>query len=136
MGEGSIVSWVALFGAGGTLLALVSFWLQRGKEQQEAMGEAKAAREAAASASNQVQAVNARVTFLEQNLHSAQLEQANKYLEFADKFASNKDLAAVDARVGVALETVKTECREINRRLDSVLDHLMANAAAIKRSGV
>lgn len=136
MGEGSIVSWVALFGAGGTLLGLISFWMQRGKEQQEAMGEAKSARETAASVATQVQAAIARITFLEQNLHTAQLDASNKYLEFADKFASNKDLAAVDARVGVALETVKTECREINRRLDSVLDHLMANAAAIKRSGV
>lgn len=126
--EGSI-GWVALFGVGGTVLALVAFWMQRGKEQQEAISEAKAAREAAAAVAATVSAVNLRCTFIEQQVHSVQLEFANKYLEFADRFASNKDLQAVDARVGVALETVKTECREINRRLDSVLDHLMQKTA-------
>lgn len=126
--EGSI-GWVALFGVGGTVLALVAFWMQRGKEQQEAISEAKAAREAAAAVAATVGAINARCSLIEQQVHAVQLDFANKYLEFADRFASNKDLQAVDARVGVALETVKTECREINRRLDSVLDHLMQKTA-------
>ena len=106
---GDVLNWTALVGAGGSVIASVTFWFSRGKAEAEAAGKA-------ASASVTASAALARAELI-----SAQLAEAR--VEFARDYASHQDLAAAEMRFAAALESLRTELRGMNERLDRIIEN-------------
>jgi hypothetical protein len=115
-----LVSWVALFGAGGTIIALITFWLNRGRAEVEGLAEAKLAREEAKGAHSVATTALAKVELL-----TAQLNEAR--LEFAREYVNHKDLAASETRLATAIDGLKTEFRGLNERLDRMLEYMISH---------
>jgi hypothetical protein len=109
-----ILTWTALLGAGGSLLATVTFWFSRGKAEAEVAGKAEAAATTAATA------------LARGELVSAQLAEAR--VEFARDYASHKDLAAAEMRFAASLDSLKAELRGMNARLDRIIENFTARA--------
>ncbi len=120
-----LVSWVALFGAGGTIIALVTFWVNRGRAEGEAVAEAKLAREEVKQVRTLIDVCSVKCDLYASQLAKMQVEAAEKYADFAENYASNKDLSAVESRVAAALEGMRTEFRGLNDRLDRLLEHFV-----------
>lgn len=102
-GDG-FLTWGALIASLGSVVAIVTYWMNRGKA--EARVEM-----AIASAS----AACAKVDFL-----SLQLSDAR--IEFASDYASHKDLAASEARYATAIDGMRAELRGVNERLDRIIE--------------
>ena len=103
-----ILTWGALIGAGGSVIAIVTFWMNRGKAEAETLSKAEAASKMAAAA------------LAKSELASSQLAEAR--IEFARDYASHKDLAAAEVRFAAALESLRTELRGMNERLDRIIE--------------
>jgi hypothetical protein len=103
-------TWVALFAAGGTLLALITFWVARGRAEALAIAKAEAAE------------VKASTAYARAELVAAQLSEAR--IEFARDYATHKDVAAAEVRFAAALDSLRVELRGMNTRLDRIIDNL------------
>lgn len=103
-----ILTWGALIAASGSLVAIVTFWMNRGKAEAEAFAKA----DAAAATAN---AALAKAEFI-----SGQLAEAR--IEFARDYASHKDLAAAEVRYAASLDSLRTELRGMNERLDRIIE--------------
>ena len=103
-----VLSWSALIGAGGSIIAIVSFWMNRGKAEADAHAAADAAHSIATSAMAKAE------------LASAQLAEAR--IEFARDYATHRDLAAAELRYAAALDSLRSELRGMNERLDRIID--------------
>lgn len=125
--DATLLGW--LVGASGVLLALITFWLNRGKAEAESFAEAKMAREEARSAQVMASTVSAQHTLMMKQLAEYQLEVANKFGAFSDKYASNQDLAQVEARVATALDGLRQEFRGLNDRFDRMFEHVLHGVA-------
>lgn len=109
-----MLSWVALLGSGGSLAATVTFWFSRGKAEAEAAAKADGA------------AATASAALARAELVSAQLAEAR--VEYARDYASHKDLAAAEMRFAAALDSLKTELRGMNGRLDRIIENFTSRA--------
>ena len=109
-----ILTWGALIAAAGSLAAIVTFWMNRGKAEAEACAKADAATAAATAALAKAELV------------AGQLADAR--IEFARDYASHKDLAAADMRYAAALDSLRTELRGMNERLDRIIEKFAQHA--------
>ena len=103
-----LLTWGALIAAGGSIIAIITFWMNRGKAEAEAAARAEAAAAHAAAATDKVDRLSA--------------ELAEARIEFARDYASQKDLAAAEMRFAAALESLRTELRGMNERLDRIIE--------------
>jgi hypothetical protein len=101
-------TWVALFAAGGTVLALITFWVARGRAEALAIAKAEAAEAKASTA------------YARAELVAAQLAER---IEFARDYATHKDVAAAEVRFAAALDSLRAELRGMNNRLDRIIDN-------------
>ena len=95
-----VLTWGALIAAGGSLVAIITFWMNRGKAEADALAKAE--------------------------IVSAQLAEAR--IEFARDYASHKDLAAAEVRYAAALDSLRTELRGMNERLDRIIERFTQHA--------
>jgi hypothetical protein len=95
-----VLTWGALIAAGGSLVAIVTFWMNRGKAEADALAKAEIVAE--------------------------QLAEAR--IEFARDYASHKDLAAAEVRYAAALDSLRTELRGMNERLDRIIERFTQRA--------
>ena len=109
-----LLSWGALVGASGSLIAIVSFWMNRGKAEADAHAKAEGAYSVASAALTKA------------DLVAAQLAEAR--IGFARDYASHKDLAAAEVRYATALDSLRSELRGMNERLDRIIDRLTQHA--------
>jgi hypothetical protein len=107
-----LLTWGALIAAGGSIVAIVSFWMNRGRAEAEALATARAAETKASTA------------FARAELVGAQLAEAR--IEFARDYATNKDVAAAEVRYAAALDSLRLEMRGLNQRLDRIIDNYVA----------
>jgi hypothetical protein len=84
-----LLTWGALIAASGSIIAIITFWMNRGKAEAEASTKADAA------------AARATAALAKAELVSAQLAEAR--IEFARDYASHKDLGAAEMRYAAAL---------------------------------
>lgn len=103
-----IMPTIALAGACASIIAIVTFWMNRGKAEAESLAKAEGAHSISLAALAKV------------DLLSVQLSEAR--IEFARDYASHADLAAADVRYAAALDSLRTELRGMNQRLDRILD--------------
>ena len=103
-----ILTWGALIGASGSIIAIVTFWMNRGNAEAETQSKAEAASQMATAA------------LAKSELVSSQLAEAR--IEFARDYASHRDLAAAEVRFAAALESLRTELRGMNERLDRIIE--------------
>src|SRR5947207_3290321 len=109
-----VLNWGALIGAGGSLIAIVTFWMNRGKAEADALTRADGAHSIAAAALAKV------------DLVAVQLAEAR--IEFARDYASHKDLAAAEMRYAAALDSLRSELRGMNERLDRIIERFTQHA--------
>jgi hypothetical protein len=109
-----VLTWGALIAASGSLVAIITFWMNRGKAEAEAAAKADAA------------AATARTALAKAELVAEQLADAR--IEFARDYASHKDLAAADMRYANALDSLRTELRGVNERLDRIIERFTLHA--------
>jgi hypothetical protein len=102
------MTWGALIAAGGSLIAIITFWMNRGKAEAEASAKAEAAASAATTALAKAELVA--------------MQLADARIEFARDYASHKDLAAAEVRYASALDSLRSELRGMNERLDRIID--------------
>lgn len=103
------LSWGALIAASGAIVTIISFWINRGRAEAEALALAKNASD------------NALAALAKTSLLSEQLAEAR--IEFARDYASHKDLAAAEVRFANALDNLRTELRGMNDRLDRMIEN-------------
>jgi thioredoxin-like negative regulator of GroEL len=116
-----VLTWGALIAAGGSITAVVTFWLNRGKAEAEATARAEAA---ALKADGALQMASTAISKV--NALTAQLSEAR--IEFARDYASHHDLAESEARYAAALEGLRTELRGMNARLDRIIETLISRS--------
>jgi hypothetical protein len=104
-----VLTWGALIGAGGAIIAIITFWMNRGKAEAEALAKAEGAHSIALSALTKTE------------LLSTQLNESR--LEFARDYVNHKDLAAAEARSADLMNGVRSELRGMNDRLDRVIEN-------------
>lgn len=126
-----VLTWGAIIGALGAIIASIKFWMDLGKAQQKAESDAESAREDikelkesikgatvdAAAARSVAAASGAKYDLLSSTLNEARLE-------FATNYVSHKALTATEERMASAVESVKTELTKVNDRLYQILDRL------------
>jgi len=83
-----------------SLVAIVTFWMNRGKAEADALTKVE--------------------------IVSAQLAETR--IEFARDYASHKDLAAAEVRYAAALDSLRTELRGMNERLDRIIERFAQQA--------
>ena len=94
--------------AAGSIIAIITFWFSRGRAEAESFVKAESATAIATSA------------LAKADLLAATLAEAR--LEFARDYASHKDLAAAELRYAGALESLRSELRGMNERLDRIIE--------------
>jgi hypothetical protein len=109
-----VLTWGALIAAGGSLVAIVTFWMNRGKAEADALAKADAA------------AATARAALAKAEIVAEQLAEAR--IEFARDYASHKDLAAAEVRYAASLDSLRTELRGMNERLDRIIERFAQQA--------
>ena len=126
------VGWVALIGAAGTCVAVVTFWMNLAAKLQDAQNASAAAKEEAKSAKEDLKnlktaldAQNMRFGLIEHEIGVVKLDVANRFADFAEKYASHQDVIAVEARVASALNGLKDELRGMNTRFDRIMEMLV-----------
>jgi|SRR5882672_514720 hypothetical protein len=113
-GRTGVLTWGALIAAAGSLVAIVTFWMNRGKAEADALAKADAASATAHAALAKAEAVSAGL--------------AEARIEFARDYASHKDLAAAEVRYAAALDSLRTELRGMNERLDRIIERFTQHA--------
>jgi hypothetical protein len=106
-----VLTLTALAGAAGSIIAIVTFWFSRGRAEAESYAKAESASAIATSA------------LAKTDLLAAALGEAR--LEFARDYASHKDLAAAEFRYAGALDSLRSEIRGMNERLDRIIEKLI-----------
>ena len=109
-----VLTWGALIAASGSLVAIVTFWMNRGKAEAESAAKADAAAAAATAA------------LAKADLVASQLAETR--IEFVRDYASHKDLAAAEVRYATALDSLRTELRGMNERLDRIIEKFAQHA--------
>jgi hypothetical protein len=109
-----VLTWGALIAASGSLVAIVTFWMNRGKAEADALAKADAA------------SATAHAALAKAEIVSAQLAETR--IEFARDYASHKDLAAAEVRYAAALDSLRTELRGMNERLDRIIERFTQQA--------
>ena len=113
-GRTGVLTWGALIAASGSLVAIVTFWMNRGKAEADALAKADAA------------SATAHAALAKAEIVSAQLAETR--IEFARDYASHKDLAAAEVRYAAALDSLRTELRGMNERLDRIIERFAQQA--------
>jgi hypothetical protein len=108
------LTWGALIGAGGSVIAIITFWMNRGKAEADALARAEGAHAMAAAALAKAEDVAAQL--------------AESRVEFARDYASHRDLAAAEVRYATALDSLRSELRGMNERLDRIIDRFTQHA--------
>jgi hypothetical protein len=103
-----ILTWGALVAAGGSLIAIITFWMNRGKAEAEACAKADAASGAAHAALAKADQVAS--------------ELVDARIAFASEYARQRDLVASETRFATAFDGLRTELRGTNDRLDRILE--------------
>lgn len=93
----SAVTWMALIAALAAITGLVTFWVNRGRAEQEALSKAQ-------DASNRADRAEAIAIANANNLTTARIE-------FARDYATHRDTAATESRLADAINTLRTELR-------------------------
>lgn len=101
------LTWGALVTAGGSLAAIFTFWMNRGRAEARAEIAVTVAQTASAKA----------------ELVSAQLAETR--ITFARDYASHADLVASESRYATSIDGLRTELRGINERLDRIIEGYM-----------
>jgi len=109
-----VLTWGALIAAGGSLAAIGTFWMNRGKAEADALARADAA------------TATANVALAKAEIVAGQLAEAR--IEFARDYASHKDLAAAEVRYAASLDSLRTELRGMNERLDRIIERFAQQA--------
>ena len=109
-----VLSWGAVVGTGGSIIAIVTFWMNRGKAESEVLTKAEAAHAAAASAMAKAESIAGQV--------------AEVRVDFARDYASHRDLADAEVRYATALDSLRSELRGMNERLDRIIDRVTHHA--------
>ena len=108
----SVLAWCALITAGGSIAAIVTFWMNRGEAEDRITTAMTAAVAAGAKA----------------DLFGAQLAEAR--IEFARDYATHKDLIASETRYAAAADGLRVELRGMNDRLDRIIENFAAKPRA------
>ena len=103
-----VLTWGALIAASGSLIAIITFWMNRGKAEANALSLSEGATKMAGMALSKVDALA--------------VQFADSRLEFVRDFASHKDLAASETRYATALDGLRVELRGMNERLDRIIE--------------
>lgn len=103
-----VLTWGALVGAAGSLIAVATYWMNRGKAEADALAKANVAHAVAMAALGKAEFV------------TAQLAEAR--IEFARDYATHKDLAAAEIRLAQAVDGMRGELHKMNDRLDRVIE--------------
>jgi hypothetical protein len=103
-----LLTWGAVVAAGSSVVAIVTFWMNRGKAEAETRAKAEGAASLATSAL-------AKCDLLASQLTDARLETAREYV-------TAKDLAAAEMRLSGAVDGLRQEVRGMNERLDRMLE--------------
>jgi hypothetical protein len=103
-----VLTWGALIGAGGSVIAIITFWFSRGKAEADALAKADIAHVLAAGAQAKAELI------------AGQLAEAR--VEFARDYASHNDLAAAELRLANAIDGLRSEFRGLNERLDRIVE--------------
>jgi hypothetical protein len=109
-----VLTWGALIAAGGSLVAIVTFWMTAARRRPMRWPKADAA------------SATAHAALAKAEIVSAQLAEAR--IEFARDYASHKDLAAAEVRYAAALDSLRTELRGMNDRLDRIIERFTQQA--------
>jgi signal transduction protein with GAF and PtsI domain len=109
-----ILTWGALIAAGGSIIAIITFWMNRGRAEAEACAKAAAAATTAGVALSKAE-------------HASVL-LAETRIEFARDYASHKDLSASEMRFAGAVDSMRTELRGMNERLDRIIEKFVQHA--------
>ena len=105
---GDVLTWGALIAAAGSLIALITFWVNRGRAEGEAAARIAAAEIAAADAKRVALEAHARLAALEASF--------GLYRErIAAEYVSRSVLGEVEDRISKAIE-------RLSERLDRVFD--------------
>lgn len=125
------LTWGAMIGALGAIIASVKFWMDLGSAQQKSASDAAQARLDVANLKEDVKAVRDEASqartvaamaagkndLLLTELHGIQLK-------FAQEYVSHNALTATEERMACAVESVKRELTTVNDRLYQILDRL------------
>src|SRR5438093_10753945 len=103
-----VLTWGALIAAGGSLVAIVTFWMNRGKAEADALARADAA-------SATAHAALAKAEIVAELLAEARIEFV-------------RDLAAAEVRYAASLDSPRTELRGMNERLDRIIERFTQQA--------
>lgn len=106
-----VITWAALFAAGATIIALITFWVNRGKVEGELETKAN---NAAVTASTAI----AKAELVAQALSEVRVDIAEKL----QQYATHRDLAAAEVRLSQSMDGLRSELRGVNQRLDRLLD--------------
>lgn len=106
-----VVTWAAMFTATVAIIALITFWVNRGKVEGELEQKASNALNAAVAAS-------AKAELLSQQLNEVRVEFAKEMKEYA----THKDVAAAENRMATTMDGVRQEMRGLNQRFDRLFD--------------
>ena len=107
---GDALTWGVLIAAGGSIIAIVTFWMNRGKAEAEAGARADAAMHVAKEAKAMAEAGATRAAEVE--------------LRMAREYATSAALAAVETRFLASIDGLRVEVRGMNSRLDRFLDRV------------
>jgi|SRR5581483_1243838 len=105
-----IVTWGALIAAGGSMVAVIRFWMDRGAAQAEA-------KQAAIVASTAV----AKADLLERAFNDYRVEAERRIGEVVKPLASHSDLAESERRVAQAIDAMRGDMRNVVERIDRLL---------------
>lgn len=101
------LTWGALITAGGAIVAVAKFWMDRGKAEAKADGAHSIASAALVKA----------------ELATSQLNEHK--VEAAREFATVKDLATAESRFASAIDGIRSDIRDFAGRLDKLLVELI-----------
>lgn len=103
-----VLTWGALIAAGGSIVAIITFWLNRGKAEAETAAKADSAHQMATVALAKAEFVG--------------LQLNDTRLEFVRDYATHKDLTDSETRYATAIDGLRVELRGMNDRLDRIIE--------------
>ena len=113
------VPWAALVAAIGALIAVITFWFQRGKEIGQLEERLTARRDDVDAKMANLQSVGISALG---KAEMAMAQMSEMRVEIAREYVSHRDLVAAEARSASALSEVRGELRGMNDRLDRIIE--------------
>lgn len=107
-GTTMVVTWTALISACMALVGLATFYIARGKAEQESLQKATEAKESAERAERLAQSLSTHLT--------------EARIEFARDYATHRDMMASENRTADTINTMRTEIRSDMRVIMDRLD--------------